>query len=209
MGHYFAALHERDAERRAELVLLGNALCGLHEQIRLQPYIAGALESPAETLLRLARTDHHPLADDVAVLVRRMTTEVLMTLPTPRQVLRLGEDLPPPAEGEMWPEPLVRLEHQRLLDLAAELGAYDVRERSLGMPDRVEGWLLSILSMASLARPEAQGTGARDWAQLSDRMRYIFELFRSRQRDVSLRTAPFSPGQQAELVLGRIPSGPL
>lgn len=209
MGHYFAALHERDAARRAELVLLGNVLCGLHEQIRLQPYIAGAFESPAETLLRLARLGEIGLADDLVAFVRRFSTEVLMTMRTPTQVLRMGEDLPAPLDGALWPEPLARLEHPRLLELAAQLGAYDHRERTLALHDRVEGWLSSVLSRVTRARPEAQGSAARDWTVLGDRMRYVFELFRSRQRDASLRTPPFSTEQQAELLAGRVPGGPL
>jgi hypothetical protein len=209
MGHYFAALHERDAGRRAELVLLGNALCGLHEQIRLQPYIAGALGSPAETFMRMARLGSSAFTDDLVRFVRRITTEVLMTMRTPEQELRMGEDLPAPPSGEMWPPELVRLEHPRLLDLAAQLGTYDHRERSLAVHDRMEGWLSSVLSRVSLGRPEAQGTGARDWSVLADRMRYIFELFRSRQRDLTLRTPPFSPDQQATLLQAQIPQGPL
>lgn len=209
MGHYFAALHERDEPHRAELVLLGNGLCGLHEQTRLQPYIAGALSSPAETFMRLARLGSSSFTDDLVAFVRRLSTEVIMTMSTPQQELRMGEDLPAPPSGELWPAPLARLEHPRLLDLAAQLGAYDLREQTLERHDRVEGWLLSLLSRVSLARPEAQGTGARDWAALPDRMRYIFELFRSRQRDPSLRTPPFSPAQQAAIAQGLIPSGPL
>lgn len=208
-GHYFAALHEPDDGRRSELVLLANVLCGLHEQIRLQPYIAGAFESPAETFLRLARLGSHAYTDDLVAFVRRFSTELLMTMRSPTQVLRMGEDLPAPVHGELWPEPLARLEHPRLLDLAEQLGTYDARERNLELHDRMEGWLLSILSRLSLASPEAQGSAARDWTALPDRMRYIFEYFRSRQRDTSLRAAPFSPQQQAELALGRIPGGPL
>jgi hypothetical protein len=202
MGYYFAALHERDPTHRAQLVLLGNVIVGLHEQIRLQPYIAGAFESPAETFLRLARVDAHTFTDLVA-FVRRIGTEVFMTLRTPNEVLRMGEDLPAPPDGELWPEPLVRLEHPRLLEITEQLGTYDTRERKLVLADRVEGWLLSTLSRISLARPEAQGSAARDWSSLPDRMRYIFEMFRSRQRDISLRTPPFTPQQQAELAQGR------
>lgn len=209
MGHCFAALHEPDAGRRSELVLLGNVLCGLHEQIRLQPYIAGAFENPAETFLTLARLGSSTYTDDLVAFVRRFSTELVMTLRTPTQVLRMGEDLPAPIEGVLWPQPLARLEHPRLLALAEQLGTYDTRERNLELHDRLEGWLSSILSHVRLGRPEAQGSAARDWTVLSDRMRYIFELFRSRQRDTSLRAPPFTPQQQAELALGRIPSGPL
>jgi hypothetical protein len=44
---------------------------------------------------------------------------------------------------------------------------------------------------------------------LEERMNFIVNLFRSRQRDPSLFDAPFSEAQLAELSEGRLPSGPL
>ncbi len=209
MAHYFAALHETRVNARAELLLLANVECGLHEQIRLQPYIAGALDSPVDVLLRLAGGQQHPLADELAAIARRMSTELLMTLRLPNQVLRLGCDLPAPPGLPMWPIELDRLEHPTLLELAAKVVAYEARERDLARHDRMEGWLNPMLARVGLAEIEAQGTGARDWASLLDRMRFIFEYFRSRQRDAVLLTPPFSADQQAEYFAGRIPSGPL
>ena len=43
---YYQAKFERDPKCRAELVLLANAKVGLHEQTRLQTYIAGSLDAP-------------------------------------------------------------------------------------------------------------------------------------------------------------------
>jgi hypothetical protein len=209
LSHYFAALHEPNVNARSELVLLANVECGLHEQIRLQPYIAGALESPVEVLLRLASGDSHPLADELAAVVRRVCTELLMTLPLPHQLLRLGGDLPAPPGLPMWPPELDRLENSTLLELAAQVGAYDVRERELALHDRMEGWINPLLAKLGLAELEAQGTGAGDWASLPDRMRFVFEYFRSRQRDAVLLTPPFSPEQQAAYFAGHIPDGPL
>jgi hypothetical protein len=57
LRHYYEALHEPQADARAELCLLANVECGLHEQIRLQPYIAGRLGQPdaGQTRARAAR----------------------------------------------------------------------------------------------------------------------------------------------------------
>jgi hypothetical protein len=213
MGHYFAALHERDPNARAELILLANVECGLHEQIRLQPYILGALDAPVEELLRLAydfRPDRaHPLADELAALVRRLSTELLMTLPVPGQTLHLGTDLPASPGKALWPRELEHLEHPGLLRLARQVGAYETREAQLDLHDRIEDWFESLLAKLDLAEREVQGTGADDWATLGDRMRYIFELFRSRQREPSLLIPPFSDEQVGEMLDGRVPTGPL
>lgn len=199
LRHYFEALRETDVDARAELLLLANVECGLHEQIRLQPYIAGALDAPVELLLRLARLSGRTFADELVELARKIATTLLMTLPLPHEVLDLGSDLQAPPGCEMWPAELGSLRHATLLGLSERVGAYETRERSLDLADRAEGWLNTLLCKFDLARPEAQGTAARSWARLDDRMRFIFEFFRSRQRDQLLLSPPFSPGSTAEL----------
>ncbi|WAS96100.1 hypothetical protein [Nannocystis punicea] len=198
LAYYFMALHERSAAARAELVLLANGLCGLHEQTRLQPYIGGALAAPLAGLAG----DEGTIGAALATVMRRAATELMMTMALPGQVLRLGSDLPAPPGQPLWPEALARLEHPRLLQLTEELGAYAARERGLGLVDRLEDWLRP-------GEPEVQGSGADDWSRLGDRMRYIFEYFRSRQRDASLLVSPFSPAQEQDLLAGRVPTGPL
>lgn len=209
MTHAFEALHETEPDARAELLLLASIECGLHEQIRLQPYIAGALDAPLELVLRLCSSRLGPEVAPLLAIVRRVATELMMTLECPGEVLYLGTDLPAPPGQPMWPLALTELRHPTLLGLAARVGAYEIRERDLDLADRVEGWALELLSRIELARIEAQGSAARDWARLDDRMRYIFEYFRSRQQHRVLLTPPFSPAQQLELLAGRVPAGPL
>jgi hypothetical protein len=209
LRHYFEALRETQVDARAELLLLANVECGLHEQIRLQPYIAGALDAPTEELLRLARLSAHPWAERSIDLARRVSTELLMTMALPHELIDLGSDLKAPPGASMWPAELSDLRHPTLLSLADRVGAYEARERDLEFDDRVEGWVNGFLTRLGLARPEAQGTAAKRWAQLDDRMRFIFEFFRSRQRDAALLASPFTPVQQLEIHAGRVPSGPL
>ena len=52
VGHFYEAKFDNDPNRKAELILLANAQTGLHEQVRLQPAIAGSLRLPAEAMLR-------------------------------------------------------------------------------------------------------------------------------------------------------------
>ena len=44
-----------------------------------------------------------------------------------------------------------------------------------------------------------KGSGADAWTRLSDRMNFIFDLFRSRQTDASLWTPPLSLEQKRAL----------
>jgi hypothetical protein len=53
------------------------------------------------------------------------------------------------------------------------------------------------------------GSAARDWTKLSDRMNYIVDLFRTRQTDPSLFTRPYTDGQAAHIAVGEMPAGPL
>lgn len=57
---FHAALHEPDQNKKAELILRANSQTGLHEQIRLQPFIAGALEAPLHH--SFSTTIHHQVA---------------------------------------------------------------------------------------------------------------------------------------------------
>jgi hypothetical protein len=85
--NYYHAKFEKDPDRKAELMLLANAQIGVHEQTRLQPYIAAAIPPLAEKLI----------------------TRHVFTLPIPSEELRLGKDVPR-IRGEMFPEPLRTIE---------------------------------------------------------------------------------------------------
>lgn len=212
----YAAVFERDASTRANLILLSNAQCGLHEQTRLQPYIVGGQQAPVSTLLRgeLRRrgqsTERHGrVIEELSELVRELSTELLMSMRLPDETIHLGRDLEAAPGRPLWPPDLERLELPELIALTQKLGAYDTREANLDWTDRVEDWFDRILSTIGVGSPEAQGTGARDWASLSDRMRFIFALFRSRQQDERLLQRPFDPSQVETILAGRIPEGAL
>jgi hypothetical protein len=53
------------------------------------------------------------------------------------------------------------------------------------------------------------GSRASNWAEIGDRMNYICDLFRSRHFDPGLFTPPYTDEQRAEILLGRVPPGPL
>src|SRR5207302_800965 len=139
LRHYYEAKFEPNLKRRAELMLFANANIGMHEQTRLQTYIAGSLNAPiANTLID---STHDALAQRN--------------------------------------EPLWGI--RKLQD-----GAEDLLER-FGIEPQI-----------------AIGTGADDWVSLDQRMRFILELFRSRQQNQRLLAPIFTASQVDTLKQGKI-----
>jgi hypothetical protein len=196
-GAYGEALFARSD--RAAIVLQANTMAVAHEQLRLQPAIEGALDAAiTDTLKQVIEKDvvrHLPtvearrlldgLANDLCGVLDEswdvVLTEVIMQLITATETFDLRRDLPPSAGG-MFPAELRSLDGT---PAAAAVAQWD-RTNGTGVP-----------------------SGAHDWARLEDRMNFIVNLFRSRQRDASLFTPPFSSTQLEVLSEGQLPPGPL
>jgi hypothetical protein len=199
---FHSALHEPNHFKKAELMLRANAQTGLHEQIRLQPYIAAAMEAPLhynfstsikEHLTKIAPEHKHhlihgilenwvnPIAHKIHNTWLNLSTHYLMTLVLPDGVLHLGHDLPKPAGANLFPDPLVNLQDPELNNLLIQFEAHSTTSHSK----------------------------ARNWARLEDRMHYILNLFRSRQQHRPLHESPFEPLQTAHLYENKIPEGKL
>jgi hypothetical protein len=168
-----------------------NLLIGLHEQTRLQPEIAEALDAPYVTsedlgrrlcprarprVQRLAAAVAGPVQSRIAALSREIITHSLMVLSLPGRVLLLGRDLADP-----FPEVLRALSDAELVALVASFEPTGGADRS----------------------------GAIDWSDLHQRMHYIVHLFRAFHETHALFDAPFTPEQVAQILAGRIPDGDL
>jgi hypothetical protein len=158
-----------------DLLVLANLEIGLHEQTRLQPEIAEALDAPtAADQGLLKRILGWPLQRRLTRLSREVVTRSLMVLSLPGAVLFLGRnlDMPlPPSGGNA--------------ELAELLARYEP------------------------APPAADDCGARDWAQLRQRMHYISHLFRAYHGRPELASPPFTPAQVERLRAGELPDGEL
>jgi hypothetical protein len=206
LGEAFAAYSAarfRNGEEQVELMLLGNICAGYHEQVRLQPEIAQALNAtlgdPGELRRRLmnlvlpafylrarARVLHQRstlldnvfdrLIGEVNRLIRQVITDHLMTLHLPAsEVLRLGSDL----QGS-FPQELQQIANPRLREMLAHV------DRT---PERLDG------------------SGARDWANFPDRMHFIADFFRLYQERRYLFDPPFTSEQVVTLEGGALPGG--
>jgi hypothetical protein len=202
----FAAYSEapfQDGKQKSELMLLANIAAGYHEQTRLQPEIAEALNAsiggatdlkhnllnrlvPLSPLPAALLTRHTRRLDAVFVkftaevnrLIRQVITEHLMTLHlSSTKVLRLGQDL-----SGGFPQSLVQIQNPRLGVLLAEV---DLTPESLN------------------------ATAAKDWANFKERMHFIADFFRVYQERQYLFEAPFTIPQVELLKTGRQPTGQL
>lgn len=194
---YFAAAGATSTKERAELILYGNLLIGLHEQTRLQPNIKAAIDAPfsQDVYRKLAAgtiwaiPGLHTLFERQLALIfegirepwERAVTRHVMRLALPHgSSVPLGEDLS--VAGRAFPRDLDPLHHPPLVELVR---TYDPDLESL------------------------RGSGARNWTELGNRMAFIADLFRSRQCDASMFEPPFTAAQLSVLRSGSMPTGPL
>ena len=201
-ARYDRARTEADARARAELILLANLEIGLHEQTRLEPEIREAMDAAwaanedfgRRAVRRLFprlerwRPVHGAAAKALAHAasgLQRVSGEVARDVITHSfMVLSLPG---------------------RVLALGANLvdPFPDDLRRPLS-PDLIE-----LLSAYEPAAPEPDDCGARDWAELRQRMHYIIHLFRAFHETATLRDPPFTPEQVAAFSRGVVPAGDL
>ena len=201
---YQTARSLADPRARAQRLLLANLRIGFHEQTRLQPEIAEALNAPVldraelrrRLLIALVGSERaaaasparerawgaldelcQRLIDRLRAVVREAITAELMTLAVPGRALRLGRDL---------------------------TGGFPPELSTLEDPD-----LLALLAEADPTADSTAESGARDWAVLPERMHYIADLFRLEHADPALFQAPFTTAQQQSIAEGRTPDGDL
>jgi hypothetical protein len=184
MEAYALAMFEKDPNRKAELMLEGNALVGLHEQTFLQTYIERAMNAPVDHLIanglksvfgeklgaKLLDEESRfhdvisPLVRTVSSVVRRGVTEQMMKLAMPGRTLSLGEDVVGPNGATSFSGDLATIESERLRKVLARVDQ---------TPDTMKG------------------SGAKDWVRLDDRMNFIVDLFRAYQQDPAVFGQPF------------------
>ena len=207
VGHFYQARFTSQSDRKAELILLANAETGLHEQVRLQPAIAGSLQLTSDAALRalidgvfsstgferapsrlreLLENSAKPLFAEIDRELNRIwrqcATRIFMTLRLPDGEIHLGKDLQKSPGRQLFPSALQSVEMKELRDMLATYHA--------------DG-------------NTAEESGAVDWADVPERMHFILTLFRARQQDFRLFEQPFSEAQQRDIAAGHMPQGVL
>jgi hypothetical protein len=230
VGCLYRAMFEADPKRRAEEILLANALGGLHEQTRLQTYIVGGLDAPI--IDTLVAWGHRHVDRDIASGVERgelpcainamiprlghlierawqvFSTDLLMTLTLPDGVLHLGRPLPQDPGGPLFPPALQTIDDPALAAVLDRYGALDVQAEHSAF-DWLRDQIRALLGLPRERHDELADVGAVDWASFDQRMRFILTLFRMRQQDPHLFQQPFTDPMRAAMFEGRVPPGPL
>jgi hypothetical protein len=205
---YYGLLSETGAAERAQLTLLANLSIGMHEQMRLQPEIAEALDAPFAEPVRLKRDLLRELARHRRFgLLLRLIVELLPGRETDtRSELEKLEARVREVAHQAATEALMTLALPgRVLDLGRDVpGSFPADLVTITEPALAE-----LIGRVDPAPDTTRGSGARDWSNLDQRMHYIADLFRVFQEDDSLEEPPFTPEQVTVIRAGGRPSGRL
>ncbi|MBL7775050.1 MAG: hypothetical protein JNK89_03560, partial [Saprospiraceae bacterium] len=206
--HYHQAIQSPDAKARAEWIFLANIEIGFHEQTRLQPEIAEALDAalpgPAVFARRLAGALSPNWGWSWYLLWR-----LLGWLGRPNLLDEVIAPLHQAARRS------IRLVFTKRLMTMGLPGVRLALGKDLNLPFspnlvRVENPELQDLLKQVDPSPESlRDSGAVDWADLPDRLHFIADLFRCSQESPELLGPPFSAAQVAALKAGQMPAGEL
>lgn len=188
---YYQAFFEPDKKQKAELILLANIEIGFHEQTRLQPEIAEALEaSVVEPALFKTNLLRALFPNRYWILEVGRLFSAIFKMPTPldlaiekfareaRRNIRLF------LSAHLMELGLPENVH---LHLGADLQAHFPADlRTLANPD-----LLAMLKKVDPTTDSLRDTGATDWADLHDRLHFIADMFRCYQESPDLLLPPF------------------
>lgn len=202
--HYRAAMQATGDRQRAQLLLLANLEVGFHEQTRLQPEILEAMNAPVAHPQDLRRRIVDELFPDRSSQARYWLARVARRA------------APLVAARDQFAEELQQLGRRVVTHALMRLDLPGGRLLRLGepLPDPIPATLADIdlpelrALLAGLGPRDAED-GARDWADLPQRMRFIADLFRAYHHAPELYAPPFSSDQTAAIRRGRLPPGPL
>ena len=192
-----------DAKARAELAVLANLEIGLHEQTRLQPEIRSAIDAP------------HAVQKDVG---RRALLALVPSARRWRRIVRgpAATIVGVAAAGEQ--RAASRLAREVITDCLMVM-SLPGRVLALGthLPDAYPDVLLEpadaelnqLLARFEPVPPARDDCGARDWAELDQRMHYIVHLFFAFHLRDALAQPPFADDQVASFTRGAVPEGDL
>ncbi len=208
-GRYYQAMFETDAKNRAEYVLLANIEIGFHEQTRLQPEIAEALNASVVDPRAFARrfvTALFPYSGWLILggwfFLRLLNRPSRLDAAIDRFLNQVREKIRLLLTDHLME---LRFPHGQRLHLGRDLnGEYPPALKHLTYPD-----LRALLEKIDPTPDSLIESGARDWADLPDRMHFIADLFRCYQERTELLEPPFSAEQVADMKSGRLPVGPL
>ena len=189
-----------DPGARAALILLANLEIGMHEQTRLQPEIRASLDAP------------YAVGSD---LDRRLMRVLFprWRRPVPRAVAAPVDAVGARAQrqiSDMLREIITRsLMVMSLPGRILMLGSNMDEPFPPELRELHDAELVALFERFGPAVPGGTATGARDWSDFDQRMRYIAHLFRAYHLHDELLGPPFTAAQVELFARGQIPDGDL
>ena len=185
---FYNARYETRAKAKAEYVLQGNLLVGLHEQTRLQPQIEQAMAVPLDLFSDTSKGNGESKKSFkqqpamMRKIIAKAFTQMMMSITLPSRELKLGETVIAPTGVTSFPSDLITIENPRCLEL---------------------------VRMFETNQDTLSGSGADNWSSLRDRMSFVVDFFRSHQQYKRLWESPFNEQQAPVIESGHFPAGPL
>lgn len=206
---YYQALFEKDPQQKTEWNLLANLQIGFHEQTRLQPEIAEALDmslpdtETVKTKLREELLAGIGFRSKFLLFVKRLAGKTgLLDRAIESLVQRIQYHLRRALTLHLM---TLTIPPNRRLRLGRDLAlAYPITLQQLCNAD-----LLALLQQTDPTPGSLLESGAEDWASLAERMHFIGELFRCCHLSPELFDPAFTPEQVKALKQGRLPGGDL
>ena len=208
-SRYHRARFEVDPVTRAQLVLLANVEIGFHEQTRLQPEIAEALDAGV--------VDPRDVRDRIiGALFRRSARLIRLRLSIARLIRRrtpldVAVDALVDETRRVVRQVLTR--HLMSIQLGSAVRLQLGEDIGAGFPDSLREIVLpdlrALLDRIDPTRDSQLESGAVDWADLGDRVHFIAEMFRCFQESPFLFETPFTTAQLEQLNAGERPADPL
>ncbi len=207
-SYYYQALFEKDLKKKTEFNFLANLEIGFHEQNRLQPEIAEALNASVIDLQQVKSQLLSKLFSGtnfwtrLRLFFQRLFGKTLLDKAIESLVHRIQHHLR-----------MILTAHLMTLTLPPDNCLHLGKDLSIPYPEDLKQLsnadLLALLAQIDPTPDSLLESGATDWAILPERMHYIAELFRCYHESNELFDAAFTPEQVQTLKAGRLPEGRL
>lgn len=206
---YYEACFETDVKKRAELILLANIEIGFHEQTRLQPEIAEALNAsvPApsalmQPLLEALFPYRGGLVYVIMLLMRLVGRPLQLDVKLQAIITKLRKQIRILLTKNMM---VLCFPEGKYLQLGEDLKATFPAD----LQQITNSELQLLLQQVDPTLNSIKASGAIDWADLPDRLHYIVDLFRCHQENQMLFEPPFTEVQTVAIKEGSLPTGNL
>lgn len=204
---YFEARTESDPKLKAEMIHYSNLLIGYHEQTRLQPQIVEALNAAFKNENEIRQNFLSALLPGFWLRIRYYISKLL------QRKMPLDQALDNLLEVIKLKMREVITEHMMTLYIPGSEILKLGKDLNKNFPEKLKSIshskLKSLLIKIDPTSDSIAESGAKDWGELTDRIHFIADLFRTYYEHPQLYNQPFTDEQVKVLKEGETPDGTL